>query len=60
MMFAAGCASIGLSGLDEPAAAPRAIAMFVVSTRKGEHSASNEAVEEVRVLLAANWRAARP
>ena len=46
MMFAAGCASIGLSGLDEPAATPRAIAMFVVSTRKGEHSASNEAVEE--------------
>jgi len=26
----------------------RAIAMFVVSTRKGEHSASNEAVEEGR------------
>jgi esterase/lipase superfamily enzyme len=46
MILAAGCASIGLSGPGEPAAEPRAVAMFVASTRKGEHGAANEAVEE--------------
>ena len=35
-----------LPGAGEPAAAPRSTAIFVVSTRKGEGSASNEAVEE--------------
>jgi hypothetical protein len=45
MMLAAGCASIGLLGEGELAAQPRSIAMFVVSTRKGEQDASNEAVE---------------
>ena len=44
MILAAGCASIGLSG--EPAAEPRSVAMFVVSTRKGENGAANEAVEK--------------
>jgi esterase/lipase superfamily enzyme len=38
-----GCASIGLSRLGEPAAEPRSVAVFVVSTRKGEHGASSEA-----------------
>jgi esterase/lipase superfamily enzyme len=38
-----GCASIGLSGLGEPAAQPRSVAIFVVSTRKGEGGASSEA-----------------
>lgn len=46
MILVAGCASIGLSGPEEPAAQSRSVAMFVVSTRKSEHGASNEAVEE--------------
>ncbi len=36
----------GAAGAGEPAAEPRSTAIFVVSTRKGEGSASNEAVEE--------------
>lgn len=46
LLFAAGCASMDLPGVGEPAAEPRSTAIFVVSTRKGEGSASNEAVEE--------------
>jgi esterase/lipase superfamily enzyme len=45
LILVAGCASIGLSGDGELAAQPRSIAMFVVSTRKSERDASNEAVE---------------
>jgi esterase/lipase superfamily enzyme len=41
LVLAAGCASIG--GLGEPAAEPRSVAIFVVSTRKGEGGASSEA-----------------
>jgi esterase/lipase superfamily enzyme len=46
MILVAGCASMGLSGVSEPAAEPRSVAMFVVSTRKGEHGASNETAVE--------------
>jgi len=46
LILAAGCASMGLPMPGEPAAEPRSVAMFIVSTRKGEHSAANEAVEE--------------
>ena len=46
MILAAGCASMDLPGSGEPAAEPRSIAIFVVSTRKSERGASNEAVEE--------------
>lgn len=46
LLFAAGCASMDLPGVGESAAEPRSTAIFVVSTRKGEGSASNEAVEE--------------
>ncbi len=43
LILVPGCASIGLSRLGEPAAEPRSVAVFVVSTRKGEHGASSEA-----------------
>lgn len=46
LLFAVGCASMDLPGVGESAAEPRSTAIFVVSTRKGEGSASNEAVEE--------------
>src|ERR1700730_12558015 len=39
----AGCAMVGLSGGGEPAAEPRSVSTFVVSTRKGEGGASSEA-----------------
>ncbi|MGH6835993.1 MAG: alpha/beta hydrolase [Methylocella sp.] len=41
-----GCASIGLSAAGEPAAEPRSVSMFVVSTRKGENGASSETAVE--------------
>lgn len=41
----AGCASAGLIGFNETSASPRSIALFVVSTRKGERGAANEAIE---------------
>ncbi|MGH6856641.1 MAG: hypothetical protein ACRECP_03100, partial [Methylocella sp.] len=43
MILVAGCASIGLSGAGEPAAEPRSISIFVVSTRQGEGGAASEA-----------------
>jgi esterase/lipase superfamily enzyme len=43
MILVPGCASIGLSGSGEPAAEPRSVSLFVVSTRKGEGGASSEA-----------------
>lgn len=46
MILLGGCASIGLSGMGEPAAEPRSVPMFVVSTRKGERGASSEAAVE--------------
>jgi esterase/lipase superfamily enzyme len=46
MILVAGCASIGLSGVGEPAAEPRSVAVFVVSTRKGEHGAATDAAIE--------------
>ena len=45
MLLLAGCASMGLPGPEESAAEPRSIAMFVVSTRKGEHGAASKSVE---------------
>src|ERR1700730_7147840 len=38
-----GCALIGLSGVGEPAAEPRSVSIFVISTRKGEGGPSSEA-----------------
>ncbi|MGH6837386.1 MAG: alpha/beta hydrolase [Methylocella sp.] len=46
MILVPGCASIGLSGAGEPAAEPRSVSIFVVSTRKGEGGASSEAAVE--------------
>jgi esterase/lipase superfamily enzyme len=46
MILVPGCASIGLSGAGEPAAEPRFVSMFVVSTRKSETGASSEAAVE--------------
>ncbi len=46
MILVAGCASIGALGVSEPAAEPRSVAMFVASTRKSEHGASNETAVE--------------
>ncbi|MCI0735940.1 MAG: alpha/beta fold hydrolase, partial [Beijerinckiaceae bacterium] len=46
LIAAAGCASIGLSGMGEPAAEPRSIPMFVVSTRKGESGAASDTASE--------------
>ena len=43
LILVPGCASIGLSGAGEPAAEPRSVSIFVVSTRKGEGGASSEA-----------------
>ncbi len=43
MILVPGCASIGLSGAGEPAAEPRSVSIFVVSTRKGEGGASSDA-----------------
>ena len=42
VLLVAGCASIGLSGEGEPAAQPRSVAIFVVSSRKSEQDAANE------------------
>jgi esterase/lipase superfamily enzyme len=42
LILVSGCASIGLAGPGEPAAEPRSISMFVVSTRKGEGGAASE------------------
>jgi len=43
LILVPGCASIGLSGVAEPAAEPRSVSIFVDSTRKGEGGASSEA-----------------
>jgi esterase/lipase superfamily enzyme len=42
LILVSGCASTGLAGAGEPAAEPRSISIFVVSTRKGEGGASSE------------------
>jgi esterase/lipase superfamily enzyme len=42
LILVPGCASIGLSGVAEPAAEPRSVSIFVDSTRKGEGGASSE------------------
>ncbi len=46
MLLGGGCASAGLAGLGEPAAEPRSVPIFVVSTRKGESDAASEAAIE--------------
>jgi esterase/lipase superfamily enzyme len=46
LILVPGCASIGLSGAGEPAAEPRFVSMFVVSTRKSESGVSSEAAVE--------------
>jgi esterase/lipase superfamily enzyme len=46
LIVVSGCASLGLSGLGEPAAEPRSVSIFVVSTRKGEGGAPSEAAME--------------
>lgn len=46
MILVPGCASFGLSGNGEPAAEPRSVSIFVVSTRKGERGALSEAAVE--------------
>ena len=43
LILVPGCASIGLSGVGEPAAEPRFLSIFVVSTRKGERGVASEA-----------------
>ena len=43
VILVAGCASISLSGLGDPAAEPRSVSIFVVSTRKGERGVASEA-----------------
>ncbi len=43
-VFAGGCASVGLTGISEPSAEPRSVAMFVASTRKGESGAASDEV----------------
>ena len=43
LVLVSGCASIGLSGLGEPAVEPRSVSIFVESTRKGEGGAASEA-----------------
>jgi esterase/lipase superfamily enzyme len=43
LILAAGCASINLSGAGEPAAEPRSVPVFIVSTRKGERGVASEA-----------------
>jgi esterase/lipase superfamily enzyme len=43
LILVSGCASIALSGAGEPAAEPRSVSTFVVSSRKGEGGASSEA-----------------
>lgn len=46
LLFAAGCASIGMPGVEALPPQPRSLAMFVVSTRPGENGASNAAATE--------------
>ncbi len=41
-LLVSGCASVGLSGMGEASVEPRAISIFVASTRKGERGASSE------------------
>ena len=43
MILVPGCASTGFSGAGEPAAEPRSVPVFVVSTRKGEGGGASEA-----------------
>jgi hypothetical protein len=53
-----GCASIGLSGVGEPAAAPRSVSIFVVSTRKGGAPSEAAVANGAAVLFANDRRAA--
>ncbi len=46
LILGGGCVSAGLAGLGEPAAEPRSVPIFVVSTRKGESGAAGEAAIE--------------
>ena len=46
LMFTAGCASMGLSGIEGLPPQPRLESMFVVSTRMGEAGVSSDAVAE--------------
>lgn len=46
VLLASGCASIGMSGMGESSVEPRALSIFVVSTRKGERGAASEVAVE--------------